>query len=52
MLGVPRAGSPHLTRSIAGVDFLSVLADATGNDLGLCIKHGEGQTLLMLAPEK
>jgi len=52
MLGVPRARTPHLTRSIAGVDFVSILADATGNDLGLCIKHGEGQTLLLLAPEK
>jgi nucleotide-binding universal stress UspA family protein len=51
MLGVPRAAAPHLTHTISGVDFLSLLADATGQDLGLCIKHGEGQTLLTLAPE-
>ena len=51
MLGVPRAAAPHLTHTITGVDFLSLLADATGRDLGVCIKHGEGQTLLMLAPE-
>lgn len=52
MLGVPRAGGPHLTRSIAGVTFLSILTDSTGHELGLCIRHGQGQTLLMLAPEK
>jgi nucleotide-binding universal stress UspA family protein len=51
MLGVPRAAAPHLTRRITGVDFLSLLADATGADLGLCIKHGEGQTVLTLARE-
>jgi hypothetical protein len=51
MLGVPRAGAPHLTRTITGVDFLSLLADATGEDLGLCVRHGEGQTLLTLARE-
>jgi len=51
MLGVPRAAAPHLTRTITGVDFLSTLADATGRELGLCIKHGEGQTVLLLAPE-
>jgi len=51
MLGVPRAAAPHLTRTITGVDFLSTLADATGRELGLCIKHGEGQTVLTLAPE-
>ncbi|HEX7978577.1 MAG TPA: universal stress protein [Gemmatimonadaceae bacterium] len=51
MLGMPRASTPHLTRTITGVDFLSLLADATGGDLGLCIKHGKGQTVLMLAPE-
>jgi len=51
MLGMPRASAPHLTRTITGVDFVSLLADATGGDLGLCIKHGEGQTVLLLAPE-
>ena len=51
MLGVPRAAAPHLTRRITGVDFLSLLADATGADLGLSIKHGEGQTVLTLARE-
>ena len=51
MLGMPRASAPHLTRTITGVDFVSLLADATGADLGLCIKHGEGQTVLLLTPE-
>lgn len=51
MLGVPRAAAPHLTRTITDVDFVSILADATGREIGLSIKHGEGQTLLMLAPE-
>ena len=51
MLGLPRARTPHLTRSITGVDSVAILSDPTGRDLGLCIKHGEGQTVLMLAPE-
>jgi nucleotide-binding universal stress UspA family protein len=51
MLGVPHAKDPHLTRTITGVDFLSILADATGRELGLCIRHGEGRTLLTLASE-
>ena len=50
-LGVPNGTAPHLTRTITGVDFLSILADATGRELGLQIRHGEGRTLLMLAPE-
>jgi len=51
MLGVPRARTPHLTRNIADVDAIAVLSDATGQDLGLRIHHGDGQTLLLLAPE-
>jgi nucleotide-binding universal stress UspA family protein len=50
-LGVPNGAAPHLTRTITGVDFLSILADATGRELGLCIRHGEGRTMLTLAPE-
>ena len=50
-LGVPNGTAPHLTRTITGVDFLSILADATGREEGLCIRHGEGRTMLMLAPE-
>lgn len=50
-LGVPNGAAPHLTRTITGVDFLSILADATGREQGLCIRHGEGRTVLTLAPE-
>ena len=46
MLGLPLANSPHLTRSIGGVDSIAVLTSPTGADLGLRISHGEGQTLL------
>jgi nucleotide-binding universal stress UspA family protein len=46
MLGLPRASSPHLTRSIGNVDSIAVLTAPTGADVGLRISHGEGQTLL------
>jgi len=49
MLGLPGARSPHLTRSISSVDSVAVLVDPAGGDLGLCIRHGDAQTLLMFA---
>ena len=46
MLGLPLANAPHLTRSIGKVDAIAVLSSPTGEDLGLRIAHGDGQTLL------
>ena len=46
MFGLPHAASPHLTRGIGKVDSIAVLSTSTGEDLGLRIAHGEGQTLL------
>lgn len=46
MLGLPRAGTPHLTRSIGNVDSIAVLTSPSGLDVGLRISYGKGQTLL------
>jgi nucleotide-binding universal stress UspA family protein len=46
MFGLPHATSPHLTRGIGMVDSIAVLTAPTGEDLGLRIAHGDGQTLL------
>jgi nucleotide-binding universal stress UspA family protein len=39
-------GRAHMTHSIADVSAVTIVADIHGNDLGLCITHGDGQTLL------
>ena len=46
MFGLPRADAPHLSRSIAHVDSVAVQSAPTGEDVGLRIAHGEGQTIL------
>jgi hypothetical protein len=46
MLGLPLASAPHLTRGIGNVDSVAVVTSPTGQDVGLRISHGEGQTLL------
>ena len=51
MFGLPRADAPHLTRSIAHVDSVAVQSAPTGEDLGLRIAHGEGQTILTFQSE-
>jgi hypothetical protein len=39
-------GRAHMTRSIAHVSAITIVADMDGNDLGLCVRHGAGQTIL------
>jgi hypothetical protein len=51
MFGLPRGDAPHLTRSIAHVDSVAVQSAPTGEDLGLRITHGEGQTILTFQSE-
>lgn len=46
MFGLPHATSPHLTRSIGEVESIAVLSAPSGEDLGLRIAHGAGQTLV------
>ena len=46
MLGDPRAGRMHLSRSIGAVDSVAVVTEPSGLDVGLRIEHGPGQTLL------
>jgi nucleotide-binding universal stress UspA family protein len=50
MLGSPEGGTPHLTRGITHVDAVAVSSGADGKDLGLRIKHGDGQTILTFTP--
>ena len=46
MLGLPKAGEAHLSRSIGDVTSLDVVTDNDGNDLALRVRHGAGQTVL------
>jgi nucleotide-binding universal stress UspA family protein len=48
MLGADDAEGPHLTRSIAGVDAISILNGADRRDRALRIAHGRGQTIVQL----
>ena len=50
MLGGSHAGASHLSRGVTSVDSIAVLSDANGADLGLCLRHGRGQTLLLFGP--
>jgi nucleotide-binding universal stress UspA family protein len=49
MLESPQGKGAHLTRSIAHVDEIGISAAADGSDGALIIKHGRGQTLLLLS---
>jgi nucleotide-binding universal stress UspA family protein len=51
MLGEATAGRVHLTRNIGGVDSVAVLTGPSGQDVGLRVKHGHGQTLLTFGAE-
>ena len=46
MLGIPRSGASHLSRSIGNVTSIDVLTDKEGHDLAVRLRHGDGQTLL------
>lgn len=49
-LGDRTATGRHLSRSIGGVNAVTVLTDGRGNDVALRIGHGASQTLLTFAP--
>lgn len=49
-LGDRTANGRHLSRSIGGVNAVTVLTDGRGNDVALRIGHGNSQTLLTFAP--
>lgn len=51
MLGGTGAGTAHLGRGIAHAESVAVLCDPHGRDIGLGIRHGQGQTLLLFANE-
>ena len=51
MLGSSREGGAHLSRGIRGVESVSVLCDDEARDLGLSIRHGRGQTILLFGPD-
>lgn len=49
MLEAPPGTSGHLTRSIPNVETIGITTGPDGRDRALAIKHGGGQTLLLLA---
>jgi nucleotide-binding universal stress UspA family protein len=51
MLGGSTAGAAHLGRGITSADGIAVLCDPQGRDIVLCIRHGQGQTLLLFGPD-
>ena len=50
MLGHPRRGEWHLSRSIGEVTSIDILSDGSGHDLALRLRHGSGQTILSFSP--
>jgi nucleotide-binding universal stress UspA family protein len=52
MIGGSHAGASHLSRGVSEVQSVAVLCDRDGHDLGLCLRHGNGQTLLRFVPEE
>lgn len=46
MLGLPKAGAPHLSRSIGNVTSVDVLTNEKGEDVAVRLRHGAGQTLI------
>jgi nucleotide-binding universal stress UspA family protein len=51
MIGGSHAGASHLSRGVSEVQSVAMLCDRDGHDLGLCLRHGNGQTLLRFSPE-
>jgi nucleotide-binding universal stress UspA family protein len=51
MIGGSHAGASHLSRGVSEVQSVAVLCDRDGHDLGLCLRHGNGQTLLRFVPD-
>jgi universal stress protein A len=45
-------GRAHMTRSIADVSAVTIVADIHGDDMGLCITHGDGQTILTFSERR
>lgn len=52
MIGGSHAGATHLSRGLAAVQSVAVLCDRDERDLGLCLRHGNGQTLLRFLPDR
>lgn len=52
MIGGSRAGTTHLSRGVSAVQSVAVLCDSEERDLGLCLRHGKGQTLLRFLPDR
>ena len=50
MLGVA-GGTSHLSRGITNADSLAISCDEHGRDIALRIRHGRGQTLLLLGSD-
>jgi nucleotide-binding universal stress UspA family protein len=48
MLEAPQGGGAHLTRSIPNVDSIAIVTGPDGRDRALAIRHGRGQTLLLM----
>ncbi|MGH7693615.1 MAG: DUF5335 family protein, partial [Gemmatimonadaceae bacterium] len=49
MLEAPQGDGAHLTRSISHVDEIDIAANPDGSDRALVVRHGRGQTLLLLS---
>ncbi len=49
MLEAPGGGGGHLTRSIPNVDSIAIVTGPDGRDRALAIRHGRGQTLVLMA---
>ena len=52
MIGGSHAGATHLSRGVSAVQSVAVLCDSEERDLGLCLRHGKGQTLLRFLPDR
>lgn len=52
MIGGSHAGATHLSRGVSAVQSVAVLSDGDERDLGLCLRHGKGQTLLGFLPDR
>ena len=50
MIGGAHAGASHVSRGVSEVQSVDMLCDRDGEDAGLCLRHGNGQTLLRFLP--
>lgn len=52
MIGGSHAGASHLSRALSEVQSVAILCDNEDQDVGLCLRHGNGQTLLRFLPDR